>query len=92
MTEVSSEQSKVGFICIQQGADAAAVVLLLLLCVHAMLLLHCCCYSCVAAAAVLLVPTGIRHRVPDGQISCGFVDSDPSVYFSVKCVCVFFLT
>ena len=33
-----------------------------------------CCYSAVVAAAVC-------HRVPDGQICCGFVESDLSVFF-----------
>ena len=49
---------------------------------------ECCCRCCsvcsctdVAAATVLLLPAAIRHRVPDGQICCWFIDSDPSVFF-----------
>ena len=44
----------------------------------------CCSVSCytavaVAAAAVLLFPAAVRHRVPDGQICCWFIESDHSV-------------
>ena len=46
---------------------------------------HVCCYAAVAAvvaaAAVLLLPAAVCHRVPDGQIWCWFVESDPSVFF-----------
>ena len=48
---------------------------------------ECCCCSVycytgvVAVAAVLLLPAAARHRVPDGQIWCWFVESDPSVFF-----------
>ena len=50
---------------------------------------ECCCWCCsvccyapfVAAAAVLLLPAAVRHRVPDGQICCWFIESDPSVFF-----------
>ena len=41
-----------------------------------------CCYTAVVAAAVvLLLPASVRHRVPDGQIWCWFIESDPSVFF-----------
>ena len=49
---------------------------------------RCCCCSCVlihccvvAAAAVLLLPAAVRHRVPDGQICCWFIEFDLSVFF-----------
>ena len=52
----------------------------------------CCCCCCCAvccntavgdAAALLLLPaTGVRHRVPDGQICCWFTESDPSIFSS----------
>ena len=35
-----------------------------------------------AAAAALLLPAAVRHRVPDSQICCWFIESDPSVFFS----------
>jgi len=41
------------------------VLLLLLLCV----------------AMLLLLAAGVRHRVPDGQICCWLIESDPSVFF-----------
>ena len=44
-----------------------------------------CCYNAVfAEAAVLLLlaaAVAVRHRVPDGQIWCWFIESDPSVFF-----------
>ena len=40
-----------------------------------------CCYVAVAAAAVLLLLVTVRRRVPDGQVCCWFVESDPSVFF-----------
>ena len=45
----------------------------------------------VAAAAVLLLPAAVRHRVPDGQIWCWFIESDPSVLFSSFKSDLFFL-
>ena len=42
-----------------------------------------CCYTAfVAAAAVLLIPAAVRHCVPDGQIWCWFIESDPVFSFS----------
>ena len=46
----------------------------------------CCCSVCrytiiAAAATVLLLPAAVRHRVPDGQICCWIIESDPSVSF-----------
>ena len=42
---------------------------------------RCCCSLCVVAAtAVLLLPV-VRNRVPDAQICCWFIESDPSVFF-----------
>ena len=37
--------------------------------------------TAVIGAAVLLLPAAVRHRVPDGQIYCGFIESDPGVLF-----------
>ena len=50
-------------------------LLLLLLCV-----LICCCVFA-AAAVLLFLAAGVRYRVPDGQICCWFIESDPSVFF-----------
>ena len=71
MTEMSSEQWISQFICIQSAVAAAASTL----CVAILLL------TVVAAAAVLLLPAAVRHRVPDGQICCWFIESDASVFF-----------
>ena len=30
---------------------------------------------------MLLLLAAVRHRVPDGQIWCWFIESDPSVFF-----------
>ena len=40
-------------------------------------------YCCVVAAAavLLLLAAGVRHRLPDGQICCWFIESDPSLFF-----------
>ena len=66
MIEVSSEQSRSQFYMHKESAAAAAV----------------CCYTAViAAATVLLLPDTLRHRVPDRQICCWFIESDPSVVF-----------
>ena len=70
MIEVSSKQSRSHFY----------------VCMHTECCCRCCCcsvscYIAVAAAAVLLFPAAVRHRVPDGQIWCWFVESDPSVLF-----------
>ena len=42
-----------------------------------------CSYTAVvaAAAAVLLLAAAVRRRVPDGQICCCFIESDPSDVF-----------
>ena len=41
-----------------------------------------CCYTAVVASAgVVLLPGTVRHRVPDGDICCWFIESDPSVFF-----------
>ena len=41
-----------------------------------------CCYTAaVAAAALQLLPAAVRHRVPDGQICCWFIEYDSSVLF-----------
>ena len=50
---------------------------------------RCCCSVCcytaaVRASAVLLLIVVGRHRVPDGQICCWFIESDP-------CVCLLFI-
>ena len=45
------------------------------------LLLLLCCYTAVAAAAVLLLAAAARHGVPDGNICCRFIASNPSVFF-----------
>ena len=37
--------------------------------------------TAVVGAAVLLLPAAVRHRVPDGQICCWFIESDPGVLF-----------
>ena len=58
------------YIIIQSAAPAVAVTAL---CVAT--------YTAVVAAAVLLLPAAVCHRVPDGQIWCWFVESDPSVFF-----------
>ena len=50
------------------------LLLLLLLCCYGTLLLF-------VATAVLLPPGAVRHRVPDGNICCWFIESDPSVFF-----------
>ena len=72
MSEMSSEQSRsqlyIIYICLQSAAAAAA------LCV-ALLLLW------LLAAAAMLFPTAVRHRVPDGQIWCWFIEYDLSVFF-----------
>ena len=36
--------------------------------------------SCVAIL-LLLLSAAVRHRVPDSQICCRFIESDPSVFF-----------
>ena len=38
----------------------------------------------VTAAAVLLLHPAVPHRVPDGNICCWHIESDPSVFFSSK--------
>ena len=45
-----------------------------------LLRLLCRCTAVVAAAAVLLLPAAVRHRVPNGQICCWFIESDPSFF------------
>ena len=42
------------------------------------------CIQSAAVAAVAAVAAAVRHRVPDGQICCWFIESDPSVFFSFK--------
>ena len=52
--------------------------------IYRVLLLCCsmCCYTAVVAAAtVLVLPAAVRHRVPEGQVCCCFIESDPSVLF-----------
>ena len=36
---------------------------------------------CVAILLLLLLPAAVRRCVPDGQIWCWFIESDPSVFF-----------
>ena len=47
------------------------LLLLLLLLLLCLLLYCCCCYS----------SSAVRHRVPDGQICCWFIESHHSVFF-----------
>ena len=66
MIDVSSEQSRSQFYMHTECCCCCSV----------------CCYTAVvAAAAVMLLPAAVRHRVPDGQIWCWFIESDPSVFF-----------
>ena len=72
MIEVSSELSEGLFymhIECCRGCSWCSVVLL---------------YWCVVAAApvLLFLAAGVRHRVPDGQTCCWFIESDPSAFFS----------
>ena len=74
MIEVAPEQSRISFICMHTECC----------CRHRCC---CCCFVCcytaaVAAAAVLLLPAAVRHHVPDGQICCCFIESDPTQCFS----------
>ena len=72
MTEGSSSNRELRFICVQSAAAAAAAAAAAVICRYS---------AVVAAAAVLLLPASVRHRVPDGQIRCRFIEPDPSVFF-----------
>ena len=71
MIEVSSEQSRSQFYMLTECCCRCCC---------------CCCSLCcytavVAAATVLVLPAAVRHRVPEGQVCCCFIESDPSVLF-----------
>ena len=48
---------------------------------------------------MLLLPAAVRHRVPDAEISCWFIESDPSERYNILdvplgstyCCCVAFI-
>ena len=74
MTEESSEQSRFQFYIYIYRVLLPLLPLLplLLRCV----LLYCCCCSSSTAASCCCC-----NRVPDGQIWCWFIESEPSVFF-----------
>ena len=68
--EAASQRSEATCICIQSAAAAASAAAL-------------CCYTAVvAAAAVLLLPAAVRHRLPEDQLWCWFIENDPSASFA----------
>ena len=71
---------EVSLICLLSAAAAAAADAAL-----------CCYIAVVAAAAVLLLPAAVRHRVPDGQISCWFIQSDPKCFLSLHSNAIFLM-